>query len=89
MKILMAIKIHIVIFSIMRPYSLVLTKPLKEHNSCNFTKKLPIVKRNDVIRNTAITYIRIALLLKINMKEMQEWDDSLFIDNTTLRGQGY
>jgi len=39
MKILKAIKIHIVIFSIMRPYSPVVTKPLKEHNSCNFTKK--------------------------------------------------
>ena len=64
-------------------------KPSEGTQSLHLHKEVPIVKRNNVIRNTAVTYIRIAILLKINVTELQKWYDSLFIDNITILVQGY
>jgi hypothetical protein len=73
----------------MKPHSLVFANPLKQQNSCAFTTKVPILKRDDVIGSTAVRYSPTAVLLKINMTEPQKWNYSLFIDNATVLGQGY
>jgi hypothetical protein len=49
----------------MKTHILVFTNRLKENNSCAFTTKVPILKRNYVIRNTPVTYSPTALLFII------------------------
>lgn len=89
LKILKAAKIHIVLFGIITPRSLAGVNSRKEPNDFTFTTEVPLLNMENVIRNTAITHIRLALLLKMDMTTLRKWYPSLFMDNTTVLERGY